>query len=532
VETPIRLVDVLAPLGADPDGERSPFYTGLGAGVALVDLDADRDLDLLVGAELGTVRAFRNGGDLGFRDDTARHGLGGIRHATAFALGDCDGDEKLEILVSRSDRNVLLAPGQDGWVRLDGGDLSADPQHGLSAEFVDLDGDGDLDVFQAIYQPEDHRHAGAVPRAYFNDGACSFERRDAIGFDPGMAVDFAFLDADADGDPDVLVSNDFGMLNGAGALYENLGGRFRRTSAIDGAFMGMGALVADLDHDGRFEVLVTNIGRNPWFHNEGPLILVDRSREKKLGGTWYIDRQQDPLTLPYFDPESPNSAERNMARFVRDYLDTRPADEQAFVVTSWSANAVDFDADGWLDLFLTRGFAGITSLPEGRRQRLGLIQQRPGGEFVDVSAAAVGEDPGTFKGSGVGDLDGDGLPDLVVFDHRFGNLTPRHRILHNRSDAGGWIRVDLRGRAPNTWALGAVVTVRLGQRPVMQRRTLHGGVYSASADALFFGIGDATSVDVEVAWPGGAGATRVEAVPAGSRVLVRQDGETEFELPN
>lgn len=167
---------------------------------------------------------------------------------------------------------------------------------GMSA--ADYDQDGDLDLYICQYhgsdEDPDQKSRGAFPHPYpvydaknggsnlllRNDGHWTFH--DATE-DSGLNQDnqrltYASLweDFDNDGDQDLFIVNDFGPNN----YFQNQGnGRFLNRSAIpgvrDGGF-GMGMTTADFDHDGRYDIHISNmysgagnrIARQDWFHSD------------------------------------------------------------------------------------------------------------------------------------------------------------------------------------------------------------------------------------------------------------------------
>ena len=136
------------------------------------------------------------------------------------------------------------------------------------------------------------------------------------------------------------------------------------------------------------------------------------------------------------------------------------------------------------------------------------------------------------------------LPDLVlIFDeqHRLGSMERGRRrhdgrldvvindldgspqVLHNEmTNVGNWLIVRLKGRAPNTGAIGALVTARNGS-VAQQRLVQSGSSYISQEDKrLHFGLGKATQVDsLEVKWPDGT-TTKMENVKAAQIVAVVQ----------
>jgi hypothetical protein len=122
------------------------------------------------------------------------------------------------------------------------------------------------------------------------------------------------------------------------------------------------------------------------------------------------------------------------------------------------------------------------------------------------------------RGLAVGDLDNDGRLDVVIND-----LDGSPQLLRNEIDgAGSWLSVKLRGKALNTGAIGAVVTVRIGG--VSQKRLVQSGSsYISQEDKrLHFGLGKAATVaSLEVRWPDGT-TTMLADVKANQILEVRQ----------
>ncbi len=73
---------------------------------------------------------------------------------------------------------------------------------------------------------------------------------------------------------------------------------------------------------------------------------------------------------------------------------------------------------------------------------------------------------------------------------------------HPRS-IGNWLALDVGQPAPNAFAIGSWVEVRIGERIQRRDRTVGGGDAGGQLGWMHFGLGDADSADVRVAWPGG-----------------------------
>ncbi len=122
------------------------------------------------------------------------------------------------------------------------------------------------------------------------------------------------------------------------------------------------------------------------------------------------------------------------------------------------------------------------------------------------------------RGLAIGDLDNDGRLDVVIND-----LDGAPQILHNElASRGNWLIVKLKGNAPNTDAIGAVVTVTTGG--VRQRAAVQSGTSYISQNDMrqHFGLGSAETVDsLEVRWPDGT-TTKQERVKANQIVTIQQ----------
>jgi hypothetical protein len=178
----------------------------------------------------------------------------------------------------------------------------------------------------------------------------------------------------------------------------------------------------------------------------------------------------------------------------------------------FGTNFLDFDNDGWLDLFVANGhvlenverFDPSTSYP----QRNLLFRNETGGREAGARRfAEIGTDSGpglaqirASRGTAVADWDADGDLDLLV-----SNLGGPLSLLSNEgSGTNHWFGLHLEGRASNRDAVGARVCVRAGKTRQCQTVGGDGSYMSYSELRLHFGLGDQTAVDsVLIWWPSG-----------------------------
>ncbi len=168
--------------------------------------------------------------------------------------------------------------------------------------------------------------------------------------------------------------------------------------------------------------------------------------------------------------------------------------------------AVDFDNDGWMDIYVVND-REVTG-PLATHAPSLLYRNNGNGTFTECAAAA-GADcivAGTGSAAAWSDYDNDGFADLFITNgsqHWPFNHGP-HVVYQNEGNGNHWIKLRLVGTACNRDAIGARVKLVAGGRA--QYRVVTGGVIDAgqSSTDLLFGLGDATAVtSVTVWWPGG-----------------------------
>lgn len=524
---PMRLVDVTTASGIDfvhDDGGSGRRYIvePMSAGLATFDYDLDGliDVHLPNGAALpGSVRSdpvrdgfFRNIGDMRFESRGASSGLDDTGFGLGVVVGDYNEDGFPDVFLNNLGPNVLLLNNGDGTftdITADAG-LSGDTLVGAGACFLDADNDGDLDLYVGNYlefdpsriidrsvngiptypSPYDFR---GVPDAFHrNDGDGTFT--DASG-DSGIAQKSAramgciAVDTDADGDTDILVADDgdpnLHWINDGSGAFEEQG--LATGLAYDGfgdENAGMGVDCADCDADGLIDVLVTTYrGQSPVFYrNLGGGLFEDATAVVGLGsGT--------------------------------------------FSQVKWGCGLVDFDDDGWCDVFIANGHTDDTAeqIDPGACYRCRpSVLRNVGGRFTNVTDQAG---PGLVdrhcsRGAAFDDLDNDGDVDVVVLNSRDAPTVLRN----DRRPGAHWIDVELRGTTANRDAVGATVRVTADGRTSVRQVHAGRGYQGHFGSRLHFGLGEADRVDqIEVEWPGG-GRSVVSGSPTDRRLFVRQDG--------
>jgi hypothetical protein len=478
--------------------DRHLFPEIMGGGAALLDIDADGDLDVFF-PQGGSVtgmdhrersRLFRNRGNGVFEDISPGSGAEVPGYGMGAAVGDYDNDGDADLYVTRLNANVLLQ--NDG-----GGHFTdvtaragvADGGWSTSAAFLDADRDGHLDLFVTHYvrwslnaELECFSAAGApdycsplaynaasVATLFRNEGNGTFADVSAaagVRAARGNGLGVTTGDLNGDGWVDVFVAND-GTPN---HLWLNDGsGRFSNQALVLGTALdhdgrakaGMGTQAADADADGDLDLLVVNLATetDSFFRNEGGSFR-DATAEIGMRGS-----------------------------------------SRAF--TRFGAGLHDLDNDGRYDLFEATGAvslqAGATGDPYAEPNLL--FRGAAGGRFTEVLPRGGTADVlySTSRGAAFGDLDNDGGIDIVVVNRD----SPAHLLRNIAAKSGQWIGfrlLDDRGRD----ALGARVSIVYGSQRGERVAQPAYSYLSSNDPRVHFGLGDVSHVtDVRVRWPDG-----------------------------
>jgi hypothetical protein len=423
---------------------------GWGMGVAVADFDNDGNLDLFV-TGFGHSVLYRGLGNCKFEDVTEKAGLGGITgFATGAAWGDYDRDGHVDLFVSRYthvDMDHLPAFGSDEkFCRFKGVLVQCGPWG--------MPGEGDY----LFHNRGDGTFEDVSKKAGMDDPQHRF----------GLGAIWA--DYDNDGWPDLFVANDAGP----NFLYHNRhDGTFDEVGMLAGVALGddgqelgsMGVDFADYDHDGKLDLFVTNYTDqiNNLYRNLGGGNFSDMSWPAKVGQPSY--------------------------RYVK-----------------WGAGFVDFDNDGWVDIFVNNGhvYPQVDAIPgsPGYKEPMQMFRNNHDGTFEDISkASGVFEmPPESRRGAAFGDVYNDGNMDILVL-----NIGQAPSLLINKTrNSNHRVAFHLIGTKSNRAALGARVTIHAAG--VMQFNEVRGGgSYLSQNDLrLHFGLGAADKMDtVEVSWPSG-----------------------------
>lgn len=236
-------------------------------GVSLGDLDGDGDLDAFVVNTEGN-RAWLNDGAGNFSDTGQQIGESGGRAAR---LADFDGDGDLDVVVAKSNSDNRV------WLNDGAGNFSLGDSLGLGsiAEDVtvgDVDGDGDLDVLFG----ESSFPSGKPNQLWLNDGNAQFTLSGSIG--SANTGGIALGDLDGDGDLDAFEAN----IRFGNRIWLNNGlGQFTDSGQLLGDDEAEGVVLGDLDADGDLDAVVANfiLGSDRVWINDGSGRFTDSGQD-------------------------------------------------------------------------------------------------------------------------------------------------------------------------------------------------------------------------------------------------------------
>jgi enediyne biosynthesis protein E4 len=494
----------------------------MGSGLAVADFDNDGRLDVLLrGASPGkghpharsgpTSRLFLQRRPGRLEDATAVSGLDDDGYAMGVAVGDVNNDGAVDVYLCNFGKDAFYLGRGDGTF-IDATRPSGIANEGFasSASFVDFDRDGRLDLYVANYvqyskfvdcqsmgrrdycQPKLFR--GLPHKLYRNvtpKGAGPTEARfedvsvsSGVAAKPARGLGVILCDANDDGWPDFYVANDdepnFLWINQKNGKYVDSAATEAVAVNAAGESQGsMGLAEFDGDGDGKLDLLVTNFrAEYTTLYCRGAVGFQDRSGALGISA----------LTRPF---------------------------------TGFGVAAVDVDGDGVDEIIQANGrvtqlemeralvppnhpsdVSAVSAFRDAYAERSQVLY-RANGRYEDAKDAAgdFGQWVGIGRGLAVGDMNGDGRPDIVANDY-----SRRAKLFLNQAGPGGTY-VSIRAVDPSIGgrdALGALVTLIVGDVRKTKRIRSCGSYQSANAPRADFGLGTGAAVErIEIVWPDG-----------------------------
>jgi hypothetical protein len=507
-----------------------------GPGVCLLDYDMDGWLDIyLVNGSTYDALAgkatpphaalFHNNHDGTFTEVTNTAGVANDRWGYGCAVGDYDNDGWPDLYVTNYGKNRLYHNNHDGTFT----DVAEKAGVALGAwstgaTFGDYDGDGRLDLFVDGYirlDLSDPPVSGSKTAGFF---FCQFRGVPVMCGPRGLQ-----------GEHDHLFHN-----NGDGTFTD-----VSKKLGVDDAqgFYGLGALFADVNGDGKPDLLVANDSTpNYLYMNKGDGTFEDQSYESgyavngsgrevaNMGiavGDYLNNGHLDIVNTTFADDYNVLFQNDGTGSFT-DVSYQAGIAEASIPFVGFGDGFLDYDNDGWKDLLIVNGhvYPEADQHPElgsSYAQRPLLFHNLKNGKF-DLVPAVEGTGLATVsvgRGAAFGDIFNDGKIDVVI-----NNMDGVPVLLRNvNPDHNHWVELKLIG-GPKSPRDAVGTTVYLTAGGIRQRGdVLSGGSYLSSNDLrVHFGLGDATAVDgVEIRWP--SGQREKIKLPGVDRILTVEEGK-------
>lgn len=438
--------------------------------------------------------------------DSPINSSGGASRSAAFV--DVDGDGFLDVFISNGPES-----GQDNTLYMNQGDgtfsdnvsspITSDDSPSDGATWGDVDNDGDLDLYVANWW-------GKQNLFYLNDGAGNFTKKEDRTLTRGTYSETAsWADFNKDGYLDLYVTNSSLNFTGAGNNLATSDGDGRYTDNSANPIViprqdSRSINWVDYDNDGDLDLFISNENNDTnilYRNDEGVFHALENApivtnRASSMGSSWADYDNDGDLDLFVANYNANARFYRNEGNDVFNPVTNNLTSQTGYSFgTAWG----DIDNDGDLDLFVANAFK---TNPREKVENFLYINE--GNDlFTKVDNDVVATDLGWTYGAAMGDYDNDGFLDLVTAR----TDGPENNVLyHNLGNDNNWVNISLEGVVSNGSAIGAKVRIKatIGGETIWQMREVssQSGYNCQNSLRVHFGLGAATKIDsLIVEWP-------------------------------
>lgn len=449
-----------------------------GEGLAIVDLNGNGHQDvILMGHSSKMVGIFENDGT-GHFIDRSFHLVDGqpvakvvAPLASGIAAADFTGNGLKDVYITlaaemgqMSQPNILLRNEGDFNFTIVSAEAGVgNTGFGHTAMWGDIDNDGWLDLYVVNYTlPSQAADPSFRNKLYRNLGDGTFADI-SVGSgvdDPGFGLSGVLADINHDGWLDLMVTNDKGMAYIPNRAWRNNQGQFEDICSTSGLCLEMWAMssaAGDVTGNGYVDFYVTNLPHHAGYNGWNALHI-------NQGDETFIEQCTEAAVCQF--------------------------------IFAWASFFFDFSNNGWQDLFVVN-----------QTQEDHLFANHGQFPLINVGeATAIEGYPGVSYSSAYGDLTGNGALDIISCNQGNDGVAFNVQLFINHEGVKrNWVRFNVAGQDGNLHAIGANIQITAGGHTQWREVYAGGNNYKAQNELVFhFGLDEADHVDsILVNWPGG-----------------------------
>ncbi len=531
-----------------------------GAGVAILDIDNDGYQDIFFSSNMEGDRLYRNKGDMTFEDVTQSSGIIAQNWSTGAIVVDINNDGYDDIYVCKflydepvRRKNMFYINNGKGQFSDKAEEMGlADQGYSITANFLDYDNDGDLDMYLANQPPnslvakrglKNKIDYSYTDKLYRNDNGRFSDVTQASGItNYNYTLSISAFDYDKDGYTDIYIACDY---EEADKLYHNNGNGTFTDVALTAmkhiSNFSMGADIADIDNDGNTDLYVVDMVAEDNFRQKTNMSSMNPEKFFKLANNGY-HYQYMYNSLQHNNEDGTFSEIAQMSGVANTDW-------------SWSPLFIDLDNDSYKDLVVTNGLIKDIRNKDFENWRKKFLKEKmkeaekTASKSLRINPMEISNKAKSVKisnyvyrnngdltfnkqntnwgiknktwshGSAYADFDNDGDLDIII--NNMGQAADLYQNMSNDQGLYNYIMIKLKGDQNNQNGINAKIILKYGDgEQQVTEYTPYRGYMSTSQRIAHFGLGKNESIDkLIVQWNDGT-ETTLDNVTANQTVVV------------